>query len=31
MSNNQHDLSTHHDQYGLATAAMVNEVFAQGV
>ena len=31
MSNNQHDLSTHHDQYGLATADMVNEVFAQGV
>lgn len=31
MSNNQHDLSTHHDQYGIATAAMVNETFAQGV
>ncbi len=31
MSNNQHDLSTHHDQYGITTAAMVNETFAQGV
>ncbi len=29
MSNKQHDLSTHHDQYGIATAAMVNETFAQ--
>ena len=31
MSNSQHDLSTHHDQYGITTAAMVNETFAQGV
>jgi hypothetical protein len=31
MSNNQHDLSTHHDQYGIATAAMVNETFVQDV